>query len=281
MTKITNKLIESIKPKDREFVHWDTQLKGLGVRVYPTGRKVLFLQYRYKGRTRKLKLGVYPSVTAEQVRKRTLTALGALSEGEDPDLCSTSGSKITMEELCVWYLKEGVAAKKTSTIVVDEGRIKRHIIPLIGPRFVSSITSADVERMQIDIATGKTALDVKNKKPHSRTRVRGGKGTAARTVGLLGGILTFGVKRGLISQNAVRGVRKFEDKVRTRVLSPEEWKNIGHVLTNEDSIRWERKQAIRLLMATGCRRGEIQTLRWDCVDGEADSSLLTGPRPII
>ena len=47
----------------------------------------------------------------------------------------------------------------------------------------------------------KTATDEKTKK-FGRAQVTGGKGTATRTVGLLGGILNFAVDRGFITMNA-------------------------------------------------------------------------------
>jgi hypothetical protein len=58
------------------------------------------------------------------------------------------------------------------------------------------VTRADVQRFLQDIAIGKTAADVKTGK-HGRAIVEGGKGTAARTIGLLGGIFTFAVERGI------------------------------------------------------------------------------------
>ena len=63
-----------------------------------------------------------------------------------------------MAELCDLYMEEGVNTKKASTLYDDGLRIRRHIKPMLGKRPVSSITSADVERLMRDIADGKTKI---------------------------------------------------------------------------------------------------------------------------
>ena len=118
---------------------------------------------------------------------------------------------MTVAALCDLYLKEGASEKKASTLAIDKGRIERHIKPLLGKRRISEVTSADVRRFMRDVADGKTAADVKTK-ARGRAIVEGGKGTAARTVGLLGGIFTFAVAEKLRTDNPVRGVKRFADK---------------------------------------------------------------------
>jgi hypothetical protein len=95
---------------------------------------------------------------------------------------------ITVKELCERYLedaKNGLILgkkrrpKKASATYVDEGRIRRHIIPLLGTRRVKDLTSADVIRFMCDVASGKTKADQKTRK-HGRAIVRGGIGTGTR-----------------------------------------------------------------------------------------------------
>ena len=78
--------------------------------------------------------------------------------------------------------------KKASTMVSDRGRITRHILPLLGHRKVRDLKTPDINRFLRDVSTGRTAANIKTRK-HGRAIVEGGTGTAARTVGLLGGII--------------------------------------------------------------------------------------------
>jgi hypothetical protein len=86
--------------------------------------------------------------------------------------------------------------KKASTIVTDTGRVERHLIPLIGTRRVKDLTKADINKVLKDIMAGKTRVSVETKKLRGKAIVRGGAGTATRTIGLLGGILTYAVEAG-------------------------------------------------------------------------------------
>ncbi len=86
-------------------------------------------------------------------------------------------------------------SKKTSTLEIDNGRIKRHIKPLLGRMAVTAVERADIERFMHAVAEGKTAGQIKTK-PRGLARVTGGKGTATRAVGLLGAIFTYAVRHG-------------------------------------------------------------------------------------
>ncbi len=183
---------------------------------------------------------------------------------------------ITVKELCERYLADAENGlvlgkkrlpKKASTLATDRGRIDRHIIPLLGSRLANDITTADVNRFMRDVSTGTTRTSVKTR-PRGRAIVRGGRGTASRTTGLLGGIFTYAVGLGIVANNPVRGVRRPADLVRDRRLSDEEYRVLGRIL--EAAVQTDEHHTaiamIRLLALTGCRRGEIINLRWDEVD---------------
>ena len=96
-----------------------------------------------------------------------------------------------MSELCELYLTDAEAgrlltrrkvAKKANTLLVDRGRIVRHINPLIGRMKVASVTRDDIETFMHNVAEGKTAGDTKTARKFGLARVRGGKATATRVV---------------------------------------------------------------------------------------------------
>jgi hypothetical protein len=87
--------------------------------------------------------------------------------------------------------------EKASTIYTDEGRIKRHIIPLLGARRVKDITTAEVMRFMRDVASGKTKADQKTRK-RGRAIVRGGDRHRHAPVGMFG---TYACENGIVETN--------------------------------------------------------------------------------
>jgi integrase len=122
-----------------------------------------------------------------------------------------------------------------------------------------------------DVTTGKTARRDRSGKNGNRVLVTGGAGTAARTTGFLGGILTYAIGEGIITANPVQGVTLPADNVRDRRLTADEYRSIGNALTGEEAEldTPQAKTGAWLLALTGCRLGEISKLRWDEVDEAA------------
>lgn len=162
---------------------------------------------------------------------------------------------------------KGGRPKKQSTLYVDRGRIERHILPLLGSRPVRDLQTPDIARFMRDIASGKTATDVKTGF-RGRAIVEGGAGTASRTIGLLGGILSFAVSEGIIPVNPARGVKRPADKRREIRLTVDQYRTLGRALAEAASAGENSVVVLGvwLLALTGCRRGEIQGLRWEEVD---------------
>lgn len=193
---------------------------------------------------------------------------------------------MTVKELCARYLADlykglilgkGDRPKKTTTIVTDRGRIQRHIVPPLGSRRVKDLTKADIAKAMKDIMAGKTKADTKTGKPRGRAIVRGGAGTAARTIGLLGGILSYAVELGVIERNPAHGVRRPKDNVNRRRLSEQEYRLLGKILgaAIEGGRYATAAEMIRLIALTGCRRSEIIKLRWEEIDNEGSCLRLT------
>lgn len=282
--KITLKALESVR--DGQIL-WDTELRGFGVRGRGTGLYYV-LKTRVHGQQRWFTIGKHGAPwTPESARKKVLGLLGEIAHGDDPaEVREDLKRRMSVNELCDLYLKEGCSEKKASTVATDKGRIERHIRPLLGRKDVRALGRRDIEQFMRDVADGKTAADVKTG-TRGRAIVEGGKGTATRTVGLLGGIFSFAVDRGILTENPVRGVRRFKDRRVERFLSEDELARLGAAiaaLEDEAAITPHAAAAIRLLLFTGARRGEILSLRWEWVDFERAFIFLpdskTGRKPI-
>ena len=117
------------------------------------------------------------------------------------------------------------------------------------------------------VAEGKTAGRIKTGR-FGLARVRGGRGTATRTVGLLGAIFTYALRHRMRADNPVRGVVRFADGRRERRLSDSEYVALGAALRRgETNGIWPAAIGVtRFLALTGWRSGEALALRWSEVD---------------
>ena len=281
MTKVTKRVVDAAEVRKKDYVIWDEELPGFGVRIFASGKRSYVIQYRAAGRSRRFTIGLHGIWTPETARQEAKVQLGRVAKGDNPaEERQLDHKAITVKELCDLYfadlkagliLGKGGKPKKASTIVTDTGRIQRHIIPLIGARRVKDLTKADINKVLKDIMAGKTRVSVKTKKLRGKAIVRGGAGTATRTVGLLGGILTYAVEAGIIEINPAHGIRKPKDNVRKRRLSEAEYRTLGQML--RDAISQEKYtmtvDIIRQIALTGCRRSEIIGLKWTEADTEA------------
>ncbi|MFC7334754.1 tyrosine-type recombinase/integrase [Rhodocista pekingensis] len=140
---------------------------------------------------------------------------------------------------------------------------------MVGKRLVKDLTSPDIVAFQRDVLAGKTASVIKTK-PHGKAVVRGGPGTAARTVGLLGAILTYARSKGLIDSNPMHGVQKPADRRRDVKITPALYAALGKALADAEAagVNPIPIRIARVLALSGCRRGEIEKLRWSEADFE-------------
>ncbi|RIA37422.1 uncharacterized protein DUF4102 [Hephaestia caeni] len=288
MPKLTKSVVDKSLPRESQYTIWCSELKGFGAFILPSGTRTYFVDYRNANNVRRrMKLGRHGTVTAEQARTLAIQALAEVAKGNDPLENRNSARKaITVKELCEHYIKEleegrilgkGGRPKKASTKVTDLGRINRHIIPLIGKVQVTHLTKADVTAMMKDIMAGKTRLSEKTTKLRGRSVVRGGYGAASRTVGLLGGILSYARDElGIIEINPAHGVRKPKDAVRTRRLNEDEYRALGRILKDAalDDRYTRTTEIIQLLALTGCRRAEIIEVRWSEIDSAGSAFRL-------
>src|SRR5271170_305490 len=242
MAKLTKRTVDALAATGKDFFVWDDEIPGFGVRVLPSGRKGYVVQYKVGGRggeTRRKALGPHGVLTAEEARAEARKWLSERAMGKDP-IAEQAANRAaeTIEELCERYLDatekslvlgKGGRPKKPSTLATDRGRIKRHIVPLLGKKKVKELGSMDVSRFIREITMGKTAADERTG-PYGRAIVKGGAGTAARTTGLLSGIMAFAVQEGLRPDNPCHGVRKPAAGMRQKRLEPGHYRALGEAL---------------------------------------------------
>ena len=249
---------------------WDSAVPAFGARRQKGEAVNYVLFYRTnEGRQRWVTIGRHGAPwTPDMAREEAKRLLGEVVKGGDPAAAkSAKRNAATVADLCEQYFAEAEAgrlltrrqtSKKASTLATDRGRIDRHIIPLLGRLSVAAVTREDIDAFMHAVADGKTAGKTKTAKKHGLARVSGGKGTATRTVGLLGAIFGYAVRRRMRPDNPVHGTVRFADGRRERRLSDDEYEGLGDALRlGEGASVWPAAlAAVRFLALTGWRSGE-------------------------
>jgi integrase len=260
---------------------WDCAVIGFGARRQRSDGVSFILSYRtLAGRKRLLTIGRHGSPwLSEEARQEARRLLGVVAAGGDPmlDREARRGASMTVGELCDRWIEDSEAgrlltrrrhSKRPATIATDRSRITAHIKPLLGTLPVSAIMRQDVERMMHAIMSGKTRQRTKLLKLRALSNIRGGTGAASRTVSMFRAILAYAVRLGLRSENPASGVVRPADGRRDRRLSDGEYAVLatGLAAAGDDDVWVPALAAIRFLLITGWRRGEVLGLRWAEVD---------------
>jgi integrase len=275
--KITKRVVDATQRQSNTYLVRDSELKGFVLVVTPAGAKSYAVDYRAgSGRgapKRRLTIGKHGSPwTPEAARIEAKRLLAEVAAGRDPATTRREERKaLTFSDLIDLYLAEGAGHKKPSTLMTDRGRIEHHLRPLLGTLRADRIGRTEIERMRNAVATGKTAERIASfQKRRPGSIASGGKGAAAQCVALVSSIYAFSNGRGLCADNPARGVKKAPVRKVERFLSENEIARLAEALDAEvqRSGNPYPSTAIKLLLLTGCRKGEIVNLCWSHVDSE-------------
>ena len=273
--RIGLKDIHALKPA---WTLWDTRVPGFCARRRNSPSVVYALKYRTNGgRQRWQTIGRHGAPwTPDTARDEARRILAEVAQGNDP-----AGAKLakrrgeTVADLCDLYLEAAAQGllltcrgkdKKKSTLATDRSRVGAHIKPLLGGRKICEVNRRDVEKFMHDVAQGASKRRSHLGRPHAVSIVRGGRGAATRTVGLLGAIFSYAARSGLRADNPVAGIIRFADGRRDRRLSDGEYRQLGDGASLSTGVWPYAVAAARFIALTGWRSGEALKLRWCDLD---------------
>ena len=260
--KLTGAAIARLRPRAREYAVWDRTVPGLGVRVRPSGGKSYVLLEETGGLTKRVSLGAVSTMTVAEARRASHERRARPETLEAP--ATAPPVPLFREFVDGEWKKAHFDRYKPSTRKGVRIRIEARLLPAFGNTPLDRIAAAEV-RKWFD-AWSRTAP-----------------GGANKGLELLRQIMNFAIARGYVEKNPTRDIRPNRRPKLTRFLSREEIARLHRALDAE-AEKGNRQQAdiVRLLLLTGCRRGEIVGLRWSEVRNEtlvlADSK--TGPRRV-
>lgn len=253
MPKITKRLIAATEASGKDAFVWDDELAGYGLKITPSGRKVFVLQYRIGRRSRRITLGTFGALTADQARSHAQAALRQIARGDDPmaerDL--KRAEKAT-GELLNQFLQEHADVKLKARSSAEYRRLVETLVP------------SKLRRLPITEIGRSHVAQVHNglvKTPYQ----------ANRLLAVLRKFFNWCEKNGFRADhtNPALHVEPFRERKRERFLSPAEISHLGEVLSEIERGGGQSPfaiAAIRLLILTGARLGEILRMKREWID---------------
>ena len=213
------------------------------------------IQYRIDGRQRRYTIGPASVLTPAEARLRATKLLAGVLEGDDPSERRHEAARApTIEEFSRRYLADHAYAKKKERSAREDERLfAKVILPVLGRHRMSSLTPSDIDRLHASLS----------QRPI----------TANRVLALLSMSCQLAERWGVreVGTNPCKGTARYREEPRMRYLSSAELGRLGDVLRECEQESSESPAvigAIRLLILTGARRGEIANLHWSEVDLE-------------
>ena len=162
MPKITKRTVDALAPAEKERVVWDDDIKGFGVRVHPTGRKVYIVKYRHEGRSVKVTIGPHGPVTPAAARARAAEIVTLAKTGRDvAGKTLRNGGGATVVDLAQRFMQEYAPAHlRPSTARLYRKIIDNRILPRLGKRRVGDIGKNDVCQRRRDYVPARRSKNV-------------------------------------------------------------------------------------------------------------------------
>jgi integrase len=258
--KFTDKTVTQSKPElpegKTDHIFFDELDRGFGLRVRDTGSKIWVYQYSRNNKTRRMTIGVWPTMSPAQAREQVRKLSAERRLGADPahDLAMRQIDRETFADVVKQYL----AAKEPELRDRTYAETMRYLTGTASR--LNSRPLAAIEQSEIA-----ALLD--------RAAEGGHDATANRLRANLAALFTWAMQRGKVAANPVMLTEKRKEQSRDRVLSDAELAAIWNALPEGDF-----GNIVRLLILTGQRRSEIGGLRWSEIDLHAGQINLPGER---
>ena len=238
---LTQSRIDSLKPRGTVRNLCDGVLKGFGIRILPSGGKRYFVHAQRDGRRIWKMVGDAESMRLDEARRRARALLAATRlDGAASALPEQMRFEAVAEEVFRHYARNW----KPRTLHVNRHYLRRQLLPWFQGRNVADITRADVQRWFASLHATPTAAD--------------------RSAPILSVILRQAELYGYRPEgsNPCVGIRRYRRKGRERFLSEQELRRLAQALGRHETHRPLPVAFVRLLLLTGCRKGELATLAW-------------------
>ena len=260
--KLTDRTVKAADASrsGRPRLVWDEELRGFGLRIYPSGMRSFVFRYTSpeSDRRRLVVLGEWGALTVHQARTRAERYRGRVLDGEDPAPERKPADRAPrMKEFIETYVKRMGKRWSPKTKAEYERRLKKHVAPAFGSSRLDQITRPDVAGFLDSIADSSG--------PYESNRVHE----------LVRAMFSRAQSWGFVPEdrpNPARGIERFKETARERWLKPDEVGDLMDAVRKQPDVFF--RAFVPLLLLTGMRKSELLRLQWDDIDSDrAEASL--------
>ncbi len=261
ISRLTQRRVDALKPHTKTCDIRDTDIKGFGIRILPSGRKRYFLHSQVDGKRVWHAIGDAEDITLDHARTQARSMLGSRRSGEDP----ASGTfDIPFETVAEEVFRRYRRHWKPCTLVVNLGYYRNQILPWFRGRPITGITRQDIQQWFASLHATPVAAD--------------------RSAPVLSVILKQAEVYGYRPEgsNPCTGIKRYRRRGRERFLTDHEMRRLSRILDRYRDSHPLETSIVRLLLLTGCRKSETPTLKWsEYREGKLHlTDSKTGPRTV-
>jgi integrase len=247
----TDTMIKKLKPEDMDYTK--SEGNGFSIRVYTSGVKTWLYLYVIDGKRRKMNLGQYPDVTLETARGKFEDAKRQVKNGVDPLAIKEQEQEErrkapTVADLANEYIERHAKVFKRSW-QADERLLNKEVVAIWGKRKAADIKKRDITLILESIVD------------------RGSPAMSNQVLKIVRKMFNFAVERDILQSTPCLGVKALSPNTRReRTLTEPEIKTLWGTIDTA-SISGEVRRALKLVLLTAQRPGEVAGIHSDEIDG--------------
>lgn len=250
---LTDLAIRNLKPREKAYKVADRD--GMYLVISAMGNRTFRFDYRFNGRRETLTIGRYPELSLTQAREALIEARRQIRDGISPARAKADGKQGRRDTVtfgghaALWLENAGLAE---STKAMRKSILDRDILPVLGKRLLEEIRPSELMALC------------------DRIKARGAPATAVHTREIVGQVYRYAIGRGLQVENPADKIQASKIAVfkpRDRALSPVEIRSFFSALESVATLP-TLKLALRLILLTMVRKGELIGALWSEVDFE-------------
>jgi integrase len=243
--KLTELRIANLtKPQAGVAYIYDTVTPSLAIRVTSAGARSFVIVKKISGRTQRITLGRFPGLRLDDARQAARTIAGEIAKGDDPVALrrAARARKTKVADLWPSYLSH--LKQRNRTWRRDEKRWETEVSSALGNKALAEITRSDCQALVDRIGADHPIA-------------------ANRIASFLSALLNFAVRSDRLAVNPARGLIRYQETSRSRVLKSDELEDLISSIETEGEP-WA--SVFLMLLFTGARRGSVVSMRWEDID---------------